>query len=302
MRPTTVKADLALLLVAGLWGAGFVAQKAANEVMGPFTFNAARYAVGAVLIAPLLFRASSKKGLNRRTLLAGALLGVVMFAAAGLQQVGLVTTTASRAGFLTGLYVLIVPVIGLFVGQRFVAGHVLGAVAAAGGLWLLSGDVSFAGGFVRGDWYVIGCAVMWAAHVVLVSVFASRADAFVLAVSQFVVVALLSGAVALAAEAPTIGALAAGSLPLAYSGVCVLALAFTLQIVAQQRAPATHAAVLMSLEAVFGAVFGVLLLGESLSPSEVAGGGLMFAGMVVSQVWPHRRTPAERAELRDAVR
>jgi len=292
MRPTTVKADLALLLVAGLWGAGFVAQKAANEVMGPFTFNAARYAVGAVLIAPLLLRAGSRKGLNRSTLLAGALLGVVMFAAAGLQQVGLVTTTASRAGFLTGLYVLIVPVIGLFAGQRFVAGHVLGAVAAAGGLWLLSGDISFAGGFVRGDWYVIGCAVMWAAHVVLVSVFASRADAFVLAVSQFVVVALLSGAVALAA----------GALPIAYSGVFVIALAFTLQIVAQQRAPATHAAVLMSLEAVFGAVFGVLLLGESLSPAEVAGGGLMFAGMVVSQVWPHRRTPAERAELRDAVR
>jgi drug/metabolite transporter (DMT)-like permease len=302
---STLWADLALLAVAGIWGAGFVAQRAAMEHMGPFTFNAARYAVGAVLIAPLLLRASTRRAMNKRTLLAGAALGVVMFAAAGLQQIGLVTTTAARAGFLTGLYVLVVPVLGLVAGQRLVAGHVLGAVAAAGGLWLLSGGPSgeiAGGGLSRGDLFVIGCSVMWAAHVVLISLFASRGDAFVLAATQFVVVAVLSGGVAALTETPTVDGVSGGLGPILYSGVLVIAVAFTLQIIAQKHAPATHAAVLMSLEAVFGAVFGVLLLSERLSPFEIAGGGLMFAGMLVSQLWPHKRTPAERAELRDPVR
>lgn len=290
-----------LLLVAALWGAGFAAQRAAMESMGPFTFNAARYAIGAVLVACLLLivrKAGPRFG--GRTLLAGALLGVVMFAAAGLQQVGLVTTTASRAGFLTGLYVLLVPVIGFGFGQRLVAGHLLGAVLAVAGLWMLSGDLS--GGFVRGDLLILACAVMWAAHVVLVSLFAPRADALALAVTQFAVVALLSSAVALAGEAPTLAQLSSGATPILYSGIFVIALAFTLQIFAQRHAPATHAAVLMSLEAVFGAVFGVLLLAERLTPAEQVGCGLMFAGMLLSQLWPHKRTPAEKATLKDPVR
>jgi drug/metabolite transporter (DMT)-like permease len=271
------------------------------DSMGPFTFNAARYAIGALLLLPVLpLVKRAGRRLDRRTLLAGLLLGVAMTAAAGLQQIGLVTTTASRAGFLTGLYVLIVPALGLLAGHRLVKGHLLGAVLAVAGLWLLSGDVS--GGFVRGDLFIMGCAVMWAVHVVLVAHFAPRADALMLAVAQFVVVALLSGAIAGVTESPVPGQLVSGAMPVLYSGVFVIAVAFTLQIIAQRDAPATHAAVLMSLEAVFGAVFGVLLLHERLTPPEQAGCALMFAGMLVSQLWPHKRTPEEKAELRDPVR
>jgi drug/metabolite transporter (DMT)-like permease len=290
-----------LLLVAALWGAGFAAQRAAMTTMGPFTFNAVRYALGAGLLVPvLLLLKPAGPRFDRRTLGAGSLLGVAMFAAAGLQQVGIVTTTASRAGFLTGLYVLVVPLLGLLSGQRLIAGHLLGAAFAVAGLWLLSGDLS--GGFVRGDLFVLGCAVMWAVHVVIISHAAPKADALALALTQFVVVSLLSAFVAFARENPDAASIAGGWIPTLYSGVFVIALAFTLQIFAQRHAPATHAAVIMSLEAVFGALFGVLLLRERLSPAELAGCGLMFAGMLACQLWPHKRSPAERAELTDAVR
>lgn len=290
-----------LLAVAVLWGAGFSAQRSAMDSMGPFTFNAVRYAIGALILLPLLAGIKADRPrFDTRTILAGALLGVAMWAAAGLQQVGLVTTTASRASFLTGLYVLVVPAIGLLFGHRLFRGHFIGAVFAAAGLWLLSGDLS--GGFVLGDLLVLGCAVMWAVHVVLVAHFAPRADALALAVTQFIAVALLSGVFAFANEGPTLGELTMGALPVLYSGVFVIAVAFTLQIFAQRDAPPTHAAVLMSLEAVFGALFGVLLLHEQLTTPELAGCGLMFAGMLACQLWPHKRTPEERAELTDAVR
>lgn len=299
-----------LLLVAALWGAGFAAQRAAMESMGPFTFNAARYAIGAVLVAcllPLVRKAGPR--FSRRTLLAGALLGVVMFAAAGLQQVGLVTTTASRAGFITGLYVLFVPLFGLALRQRPTPGHVLGGVVAVLGLWMLSGDLS--GGIRTGDLLILGCAVAWALHVTLVGLLATRSDALALATLQFAVVAaltLLAMLTGLPGSPPELhspdlmSGIGAGWAPIIYSGVVVIALAFTLQILAQRHAPATHAAVLMSLEAVFGAVFGVILLHERLTRAEILGCGLMFAGMLISQLWPHRLTPGERAAAVDPIR
>ncbi len=289
-----------LLLVAAMWGAGFTAQRSAMESMGPFTFNAARYAIGAAVILPLILLRKNRTRPGPRTLAAGVLLGVVMWAASGLQQMGLVTTTASRAGFITGLYVLGVPLLGLPLGHRLSKGHLLGAVLAVAGLAMLSGDLS--GGIVRGDLLVLGCAALWAVHVVLVARVAGDGDALTLAATQFVVVAVLSLLAAQAVESPTAAGLRAGAVPLLYSGLFAIAVAFTFQIIAQRDAPPTHAAVLMSLEAVFGALFGVLLLAERLAPIEWAGCGLMFAGMLACQLWPHHRTPAEQAELTDPVR
>jgi len=303
MRTAAVRADAMLLLVAALWGAGFVAQKAAMDSMGPFAFNATRYAVGGVLLAVPVFLRRRSNPLSAATLLAGVALGLVMFAAAGLQQVGIVTATASRTAFLTGLYVLIVPAIGVFFRQRITAGHIAGGVLAVIGLGMLSGNGSadLLSGLTRGDWLVLACAVLWALHVVLIGRFALKADPFVLAWSQFVTVAVLSAGVSLGTESTTLGGLASGWLPLVYSGVFVIALAFTLQIFAQKDAPPTHAAVLMSLEAVFGAVFGVLLLGDALSAWETAGCATMFAGMLVSQLHRGRRTDPERAAAIEPV-
>ena len=314
MRRAALRADIMLLLVAALWGAGFVAQKHAMESMGPFAFNGVRYAIGALLLTPLLaFMLGRRDGakpspLSARTTVSGVQLGIVMFAAAGLQQVGIVSTTASRSAFLTGLYVLIVPAIGVLFRQKITAGHIAGGVLAVIGLTMLGiGGAenpairNLLGGFTLGDWLVLGCAVLWALHVVLTGHFAPKADPFALAWSQFVTVAVLSVVVAIATEPTTLGGLAGGWMPLVYSGVFVIAIAFTLQIIAQKDAPPSHAAVLMSLEAVFGALFGVLLLRESLSAWEIAGCVVMLAGMLVSQVHRGERTTLERIEQQEPV-
>lgn len=299
MHRETLRADLLLLIVAAIWGSGFVAQRAAMESMGPFLFTSARFWIGALVLVPIVLWRGSGRGWTRE-IRGGLTLGLVMTAAAGAQQMGLVTTTASRAGFITGLYVLGVPAIGLLLGQAVRTGHMVGAAIAAAGLVLLSGDL--AGGIVTGDLLVLLCAGLWALHVVLIGQLAPRADPVRLAFVQFVVVGLVAGLLAGVLERDQELDLAGALLPLSYSGVFAIGVAFTLQIVAQRSAPATHAAVLMSLESVFGAVFGVLLLAERLAPAEIAGCTLMLAGCLVSQLWPHRRSRAERDELIDPVR
>ncbi len=303
MRAAAFRADALLLLVALLWGAGFVAQKHAMDHMGPFEFNAIRYAIGTALLAvPVLIRRKASP-ITARTLVAGTALGIVMYAAAGLQQTGIITATASRTAFLTGIYVLIVPAIGVFFRQRITAGHIAGGVLAVIGLALIGGDGStdLLSGFTRGDWLVLGCAVLWALHVVLTGKFALEVDPLALAWSQFYTVAVLSGVTAVFTESPSIAGLASGWLPLMYSGVFVIAIAFTLQIIAQKNAPPAHAAVLMSLEAVFGAVFGVLLLNDKLSEWEIVGCAVMFAGMLVSQLHRGERTAADKIATREPV-
>jgi drug/metabolite transporter (DMT)-like permease len=311
MKTRALRADAMLLIVAAIWGSGFVAQKAAMDHMGPLAFTAIRYIIGTAMLALLFLQPARRKVITVRTVRAGALLGIIMAAAASAQQIGIVTTTASRAGFITGLYVLGVPAIGLLFGQKSHLGHLIGAVLAAAGLWLLAGDLS--GGIRSGDLWVLLCAALWSVHVVLVAHLAPKADAIGLAFVQFLVVAVIATifvAVASAGVLDPIGlgenfswpSLALAKWPVLYSGIFAIGIAFTLQIIAQKDAPATHAAVLMSLEAVFAATFGVLLLAESLTRSELFGCGLMLTGMLLSQLWPHKRTPEEKAELSDAVR
>lgn len=301
MHKASLRADATLLFVAAIWGSGFIAQAIAAKTMGPLTFNCLRYLVGFALLALFLARPGRWRP-SRPELIGGLFLGVVMTGAAFLQQRGVPETSAARAGFFTGLYVLLVPIVGLALGQRASLSHLAGAAVAALGLWMLSGDVS--GGLNPGDPYIIGCAVLWAVHVALTGKLAPTADAMRLAAIQFVTVFLLSGVLALSltgerAKFPTV---ADGLLPMLYSGILVIGVAFTLQIVGQRRSPPTHAAVIMSMEAVFAALFGLLLLHETLNTGELAGCALMLAGCLLGQLWPHKRTPAELAELKDPVR
>lgn len=301
MNRASLRADGTLLLVAAIWGSGFVAQQVASRSMGPWTFNSLRYLLGFGLLAALLL-VKGRLRPRRAETIGGLVLGAIMAVAAWLQQAGVPDTTTARAGFFTGLYVLLVPIAGLAFGQRAGVSHIAGAVVAALGLWLLSGDIS--GGLNKGDPMILGCAVLWAVHVALTGKLAPGADALRLAAVQFAVVAVVSGAMALVlrqerAQFETVGQ---GLAPLAYSGVFAIAVAFTLQIVGQRRSPPTHAAVIMSMEAVFAAAFGWMLLSERLNAGEMAGCGLMLAGCVLSQLWPHKRTPAELVELSDPVR
>jgi len=281
-------------LAAGLWGFAFVAQRAAMEHVGPFTFNGVRFLLGSLSLLPIFLvlrrreRRTPREKVRSRSGRFGLLLaGVALFAPATLQQVGIVYTTAGKAGFITGLYVILVPILGLFLGQRLRPTVWFGVVAAAGGLYLLTGVEG--GGLGLGDGLLVAAAFGWAVHVQLVGWLVQRVRAIRIAVVQTAVCGALSLAVAFASEAVTLPGLRGALLPIAYAGIFSVGVAYTLQIVGQRRVDPARAGILVSLEAVFAVFGGWLLLDERVTGVTLAGGGLMLAGMILSQL--RRRTP-----------
>jgi drug/metabolite transporter (DMT)-like permease len=296
--------DSLLLLTALIWGLAFVAQRAGMEHVGPFTYNAVRFALGALVLLPLIAlrgRPEAKAPGARLSavgasealaaggaalpgispLVAGLAAGAVLFFGASLQQVGIVSTSAGKAGFITGLYVVLVPLAGLLWGQKAGASAWVGALLSTAGLFLLSFTDALT--IERGDLVVLAGAFFWAAHVQVVGALSPRTDPLRLACVQFAVCSVASGAVAIAVEHPDAAGIRAAALPILYGGVLSVGIAYTLQVVAQRRAPPAHAAILLSLESVFAALGGGLILGERLGPRGAAGCAVMFAGMLVSQ-------------------
>jgi drug/metabolite transporter (DMT)-like permease len=295
MHTSTLRADLMLLFAAVIWGSGFVAQRLGMEHIGPYAFTGIRFAIGTLVLLPVI--AWRNKGKNQRrnrdelnaarTLRTGALLGSVLFGGAALQQIGLVYTMPGKAGFITGLYVVFTPLLGLLLRQRSPRTIWAAVALAAAGLYLLSMTSSLM--LQIGDAYVLGGAVVWALQVVLVGHYAPRFDPIRLAAAQFATTALLGVAAALLFERDTTwtGVVNAGGAFL-YSGVLSVGVAFTLQVVAQRHSPPAHAAILMSLEAVFAAIFGVLLMNEVFTPRQLLGCALMLAAMLLAQIRPRR--------------
>jgi drug/metabolite transporter (DMT)-like permease len=294
MNGRDIRSDGLLLLTALIWGLAFVAQRVGMAHVGPFTFNGVRFALGCLVLLPLVLRArpaneGGSRGGSRGgpgLLVGGTLAGAVLFAGASLQQVGLVHTTAGNAGFITGLYVVIVPVLGLLLGQRANAGSWIGALLAAAGLYLLCITEGFTMAF--GDLLELLGAVCWAGHVLLIGWLSPRADATRLAFVQFAACSALSLLTASFTEAIRISGLLQAAVPIVYGGAFSVGVAYTLQVVAQRHAHPPHAAILLSLEAVFAALGGWLLLDERLSPRGLLGCGLMLAGMLLSQLWTLR--------------
>lgn len=292
LEPRTLKADGLLLVTAGIWGFAFVAQRVGMEYVGPFTFNGVRFALGSLSLVPLLFwrpngnrspdRESAGSGLGT-VLWGGGLAGLLLFSGASLQQIGLVYTTAGNAGFITGLYVVIVPVMGLMFQQQTTAGTWIGAFLAAVGLYLLSVTRGFT--IAWGDFLELLGAFFWAAHVLVIGWLSPRMAAVKLAVTQFAVCALLSLTTAAAIENIALPAIRQAAVPILYGGVGSVGIAYTLQVVAQKNARPSHAAIFLSLEAVFAAFGGWLMLNEVLSARGFLGCGLMLAGMLLSQLW-----------------
>jgi drug/metabolite transporter (DMT)-like permease len=266
--------------------------------VGPYTFNGVRFALGSLSLVPLLLvlerRATpAGRSLSKtpwpRLLWGGGLAGLFLFAGASLQQVGLVYTTAGNAGFITGLYVVIVPIMGLFLRQQTHAGTWLGAFLAVTGLYLLS--ITTALTIAWGDLLVLVGAFFWAAHVLIIGWLSPRMEALRLAILQFAVCAGLSLLVAGAYETITWDGLRRALLPILYGGLGSVGVAYTLQVVAQKHAHPAHAAIFLSMEAVFAAIGGWWLLGEILAPRAILGCSLMLAGMLVSQLWGFLRRP-----------
>jgi drug/metabolite transporter (DMT)-like permease len=250
-------------------------------------YNALRFAVGAATLLPilLLFRTNGRPNCHRgvRFLLWGGILaGLALFGGASMQQMGLVYTTAGKASFITSLYVVLVPIVGLFLGHRCGLAVWAGAALAVAGLYLLSVRESLAIG--RGDLLVLIGAVFWTIHVLLIDHLAKRTDPLRLACIQFVACSVLSLLAAIPFEQTTLPAVGAAALPILYAGVFSAGVAFTLQIVCQRTSPPAHAALVMSFETVFAALAGYLMLHERLSPRDLFGCTLMFAGLMVVQL------------------
>ena len=281
-----LRANVLLLLTAVIWGFGFIAQRLGMEHIGPYSFNAFRFLLGACSLLPIcyLLRKKQDKGNTsaRQFWLLGGLAGLALFCGATLQQVGLQFTTAGKAGFITGLYIIIVPMIGYCLKQHIGWSTILGAAIATVGLYLLSVTDDFSLG--RGDTLVLIGAVCWAIHVQIVGYASTRVNPLRLAVMQYLICSGLNFALMLVLEEVSWDATVDASASIAYAGLMSVGVAYTLQIVAQQQVAPSRAAILLSLEAVFAVVGGWLILNETLAIRELCGCCLMFAGMLLSQL------------------
>lgn len=288
-RKNILVPDLLLLLTAAIWGFAFVAQRAGMEHVGPFLFNGIRFALGTAVLLPLIFIGRSR-GRYRRygfPLRAGMLAGLVIFAGASLQQVGLVYTTAGNAGFVTGLYVVLVPVIGRFMGRSTGWRTWAGSLLAASGMFLLSAAGSSR--MAMGDLIVLAGAVFWALHIQLIGRFMRRYSALPLAAVQFGTCSLMSLVAALLLEEIAPSGISGAAVPLLYGGLVSVGVAYTLQVVAQKNAEPSHAAIIMSLETVFAMAGGWLILGETIGLQGIAGAFLMLTAMIMSASARRRR-------------
>jgi drug/metabolite transporter (DMT)-like permease len=289
-----MKSNLLLLLTAVIWGFAFVAQRAGMEYLGPFTFNTARFALGSLSLIPLLLINQKRKFekekflplTDKNFLYGGLAAGTVLFLGATFQQGGLVYTDAGKAGFITGFYVILVPILGLFVKQKTSLLTWLGAIVAVIGLFFLSVDEAFE--INIGDILVLIGAFFWAIQILVIGFYSKKIDPFQLAFSQFVVCALLSFAAALITETIVLQNLLQAYLPILYAGLFSVGIAFTIQVVAQKEAHPANAAIIMSLEAVFAVIGGWMILNESIPLRGLFGCFMMLIGMIFSQIYLFR--------------
>ncbi len=295
MRSQALRADLLMLLTAMIWGSAFVAQRLGMDAIGPFLYTGLRFALASVALLPLVILLGRRGGdkspepVNRSLVLAGVVMGLALSLGINLQQVGLLFTSVTNSGFITGLYVIVVPLLGLFIGHKTGMGTWLGAGLAVAGMFLLSVGEGFQ--VASGDWLQLAGAFVWGVHVLLVSFFASRHDPLRLALLQFATCAVISLLLAVILEEIKLDAILAAGPAILYGGLFGVAVGFTLQVVAQKHAIASHAAIILSLEAVFAAIAGALLLGEALALKGYMGCALMFAGMLLAQLWPKKSLP-----------
>lgn len=281
-----LQANVLLLLAAAIWGFGFVAQRLGLDSLGPFAFNGVRFLLGALSLLPLVLWQKQRSGLQGADFStmwrAGLPVGILLFIGASLQQVALLYTTAAKAGFITGLYLVLVPLLGLWLRHKTSVNTWLGGLVALLGLYFLSVDSTMH--INTGDLLLFVGAVFWAAHLLTIDHFATKLTPVLLALLQCLVCGVLSLVLAFMLETVTVAAVAAAAWPLLYAGILATGVAYTLQIIGQRRAHPAHAAIILSLETVFAAVGGVWLLGETLTLRALAGCALMLFGMLLSQL------------------
>ena len=286
MKEGSIKADILLLLTATIWGFAFVAQRVGMDFVGPFTFNGLRFALGCLSLLPIIFFTRNTPSAKNTTGLikSGTIAGICLFFGISFQQVGLVYTTAGKAGFITGLYVIIVPFLSLFLKQdKTSTGTWVGAVLACIGMYLLSVTKNLEINF--GDFLVFFSAICFAFHLIIIGRITHRFNTAQLSLVQCMVCALLSLLVAAVFEVFILSDILKVTIPLFYGGVLSVGVAYSLQIYGQKNSPAPHAAIIFSLESVVAAIGGWVILNEILSGRAIFGCALMLAGILISQLY-----------------
>ncbi len=296
MTGQTLRANLLLLLAAAIWGSTFVAQKTAMQYIGPFWYTGLRFLLGALIILPLLRFEKVTRPLKQRDWVMGIGIGLLLFAGINLQQVALQFTSVTNSGFITGLYVVLVPIICSFLGHRYGMGVWIGVVLAVTGLYLLSVHGTLEVNF--GDLLTLASAFFWAVQVIALSNAGHCLPAARLALTQFIVCAVLSLVIAITMEPISIDAIGNASFALLYGGILSVGVGFTIQVFAQRYAAAAHSAIILSLESVFAALTGWLVLQDVLDARILTGCALMLVGTLLAQLSPS--STSKTADVLDA--
>ncbi|QJQ05773.1 DMT family transporter [Undibacterium piscinae] len=285
MTRQSFRADLLMLFIAMIWGSTFVAQRLGMDAVGPFFYSAARFLLGAMLLLPLVYyRGKEENGATASLWRDGTVLGLIIAVGINLQQVGLQYTSIANAGFITSLYVVIVPVIGIFLRHSMHRATWAGVFLAVAGMYFLSVKGNFE--VAKGDWLQLTGTFAWAAHVILLSSLSRNHDPIRLSVVQFFVCGMACLLLSLIFE-PIASQHVVQAVPaILYGGVLSVGLGYTLQVFAQRNAIPSHAAIIFSMESVFGALAAWLVLGETLSARAIFGCALMLSGMLIAQLVP----------------
>ena len=296
MKTGQMKNSLLLLLTAFIWGVAFVAQSVGGEAVGCFTFNGVRSLIGAAVLIPVIYFLDSQKkkelgeekflkqkGDKKTLLLGGICCGVMLCIASNFQQFGISFTTVGKAGFITAMYILIVPILGLFMKKRVGAKVWLGVVLATVGLYMLC-MTSESFSLSKGDFLVLICAGFFSLHILIIDYFSPKVDGVRMSCIQFFVCGVISTAIAFVFENPSFSAILFGWLPILYAGVLSCGVAYTLQIVGQKNMDPTVASLILSLESVFSVLAGWVILHQTLSMRELFGCVLMFLAIILAQL------------------
>lgn len=302
MNKTQIRNSLLLLLTAVIWGSAFVAQSVGMDYVGPFTFSCVRSLIGGIVLIPCIFllqkmkakdvaendrttedRQSASRFVTKIEWIGGICCGIALCVANNFQQVGMLHTTVGKAGFITALYVVFVPILGLFLKKRVSFVIWISVVLSVIGLYLLcmtGGSFTLA----YGDLLVLICAIVFSVHILIIDYFSPKGNGVIIACIQFFVCGILSGIVMLFAENPTLGNILAAKWSILYAGVLSCGVAYTLQIVGQKGVNPTVASLILCLESVVSALAGWLILGQALTHREMLGCALMFVAIVLAQL------------------
>lgn len=313
---------LLLLLTALIWGVAFVSQSVGMDYMGPFTFNGARFLMGSVVLLPVIVfrrkraawkeaervessavaesRPASESGAaaGKTAVIGGICCGLALCPAALFQQFGIMYTTVGKAGFITTLYIIIVPVIGIFMKKKPGARIWAGAVLAAFGFYLLCMKEGFT--LSRGDALVFIGAILFSIHILVIDYFSPKADGVEISCIQFLTAGVIGSILAFVFEKPELSGMIEGIIPLAYAGILSSGVAYTLQVIGQRDTDPAVASLLLSMESVFSLLAGWVILGQALSIRELAGCGLVFGAVILVQLPEGKRSRGEKGQSKKA--